>query len=180
MVLWFTGLSGAGKTTLATRVETLLRQKGYRTFFLDGDRVRRGLCSDLGFSATDRHENLRRVGEVCRMFADAGVIVLAAFVSPFRDDRRMAREIVGLDDFVEVYCDAHLSVCEQRDVKGLYVRARRGDIADFTGISSPYEAPENAEVVVHSGTDSIEQCTGKIVNYLLERNKQKRVGGDTQ
>ena len=170
-ILWFTGLSGAGKSTLAHRVEELLFLRGCRTYVFDGDNVRHGLCSDLGFSAEDRHENIRRIGEMSKLFIDAGVIALTAFISPFRRDREMVRKLVEPGDFIEIYCNAPLEVCEQRDVKGLYQKARRGEIKDFTGISSPYEAPENPEIVVNTGADPLDDCARQILAYLEENGK---------
>jgi len=164
-VLWFTGLSGAGKSTLAHAVEERLHQIGCSTFVIDGDNVRHGLCSDLGFSDTDRVENIRRVGEVAGLFVQAGVLTLTAFISPFREDRARVRHILG-DDFIEVHCDTSLDVCEARDVKGLYRRARAGEIADFTGISSPYEAPDSPEIRVNTGGDSLDVCVQQVVDFL--------------
>jgi adenylylsulfate kinase len=168
VLLWFTGLSGAGKSTLAHALEEKLYQMGYHTFVLDGDNVRHGLCGDLGFSNEDRIENIRRVSEVSKLFLEAGVIVLTAFISPFQADRRKARSLVG-EDFVEIYCDCPLTVCEERDVKGLYRRAKAGEIKEFTGISSPYEQPEQAELVIQTGEKSIEECVEQILAYLIER-----------
>lgn len=170
-ILWFTGLSGAGKSTLAHCVEKLLHQQGCRTFVLDGDNVRHGLCADLGFCADDRHENIRRVGEGCKLFVEAGVIALTAFISPFRRDRDVVRALAQPGDFVEIYCNAPLEVCEQRDVKGLYGKARRGEIPEFTGISSPYEAPEQPELIVYTGRDGLDVCADQIIRYLIQQNK---------
>jgi adenylylsulfate kinase len=170
-ILWFTGLSGAGKSTLAHRVEELLFERGCRTFVFDGDNVRHGLCADLGFSAEDRRENIRRIGEMSKLFVEAGVIALTAFISPFRNDRDEVRARMAPGDFVEIHCDAPLSVCEQRDVKGLYQKARRGEIAEFTGISSPYEAPENPELVVRTGTQDLEPCARQVLDYLIQHGK---------
>ncbi len=167
-ILWFTGLSGAGKSTLAHAVEEELFQKGCRTFVFDGDNVRHGLCGDLGFSAHDREENIRRVGEMAKLFIEAGVIALTAFISPFRADREKVRGLVPHGDFIEIYCRCPLEVCESRDVKGLYHRARAGEIKEFTGISSPYEAPENPELVVDTGTEPLATCVAQVVNHLLE------------
>jgi adenylylsulfate kinase len=168
-ILWFTGLSGAGKSTLAHAVEDRLHQMGCRTFVIDGDNVRHGLCGDLGFSAEDRTENIRRVGEVAKLFTEAGVLALTAFISPFRADRDRVRNMVNAGDFVEIYCDADLSVCEERDVKGLYQKARAGQIPEFTGISSPYEAPDNPEVVVKTGTQSLETCVDEVIQALAQK-----------
>ncbi len=170
-ILWFTGLSGAGKSTLAHRVEDLLFSRGCRTYVFDGDNVRHGLCADLGFSMQDRSENIRRVGEMSKLFLDAGVIALTAFISPFRKDRELVRALVGESDFIEIYCNASVEVCEQRDVKGLYQKARRGEIADFTGISSPYEEPVNPELVVHTGRDSLDDCAQAVIRYLEQHDK---------
>jgi adenylylsulfate kinase len=168
-ILWFTGLSGAGKSTLAHAVEDRLHQMGCRTFVIDGDNVRHGLCGDLGFSAEDRTENIRRVGEVAKLFTEAGVLALTAFISPFRADRDRVRKMVNDGDFVEIYCDADLSVCEERDVKGLYQKARAGQIPEFTGISSPYEAPDNPEIVVKTGTQSLETCVDEVIQALAQK-----------
>ncbi|GAB6040486.1 adenylyl-sulfate kinase [Endothiovibrio diazotrophicus] len=166
-VLWFTGLSGAGKSTLANAVEERLHQMNCRTHVLDGDNVRHGLCSDLSFSDEDRVENVRRVGEVSKLMVDAGVMVLTAFISPFRSDRQRARDIMGEGDFIEVFCHADLSVCESRDVKGLYARARKGEIPHFTGISSPYETPENPEIAVDTGAKPLNECVDQVIDYLI-------------
>ena len=169
LVVWFTGLSGSGKSTLMNAVAEDLHKRGLRTFALDGDNVRHGLCSDLGFSNEDREENIRRIGHLTKLFSDAGLITLAAFISPFRADRQRVRELVGDDRFAIAYCECGLDSCEQRDVKGLYKRARSGLIKDFTGISSPYEHPENPEVAVQTDQGSIEECRDKIVAMILER-----------
>jgi len=169
VTLWFTGLSGSGKSTVARRVELLLAGKGHHVYTLDGDNVRYGLCSDLGFSPEDRTENIRRIGEVCKLFTDAGTLTLAAFVSPYRVDRDRVRSILADDDFIEVYVAADLSVCESRDPKGLYKRARAGEIAEFTGITAPYEAPEKAELTLRTDLDDVDTCAQKVVTYLIER-----------
>jgi len=168
-VLWFTGLSGAGKSTLANAVEVRLHAMGAHTFVIDGDNVRHGLCADLGFSDIDRVENIRRVSEVAGLFVQAGVLTLTAFISPFRADRAQARKLIG-DAFIEIYCDSPLEVCESRDVKGLYKRARAGEIPAFTGISSPYEPPEHADCVVQTGTQTIEQCVDDIIQWLVAQD----------
>ncbi|HRI37696.1 MAG TPA: adenylyl-sulfate kinase, partial [Nitrospira sp.] len=157
-IIWFTGLSGAGKSTLAHAVEATLYQAGCQTFVLDGDNMRHGLCGDLGFSPGDRHENIRRIGEVAKLFMEAGVIVLTAFISPYRADRARVRSMVERGDFVEIYCDASIAICESRDVKGMYKKARAGQISQFTGISSPYEVPATPELAVRTGTESLEVC----------------------
>jgi len=169
ILLWFTGLSGAGKSTLAHALEERLYQMGFHTFVLDGDNVRHGLCGDLGFSNEDRIENIRRISEVAKLFIEAGVIIMTAFISPFRADREKARQLVG-EDFVEIYCHCSLNVCEQRDVKGLYKRARKGEIKEFTGISSPYEEPENPELVIETGHQSLDECVDQILDYLRQCN----------
>lgn len=168
-ILWFTGLSGAGKSTLAHAVEERLHQKGCRTFVFDGDNVRHGLCSDLGFSVEDRSENIRRIGEMTKLFLEAGVISLTAFISPMREDRDRVRSLVPHGDFLEIYCHAPIEVCEERDVKGLYKKARAGEIKDFTGISSPYEVPEKPELVVETGTRSLDECVEAVIGLLKER-----------
>lgn len=169
VILWFTGLSGAGKSTLAHAVEECLHQMGCRTFVFDGDNVRHGLCSDLGFSATDRMENIRRVGEMAKLFLEAGVIALTAFISPFRSDRARVRSLVPHGEFLEIYCRCPLEVCETRDAKGLYRRARSGEIKDFTGISSPYEEPTDPELVVDTGILSLEDSVRRVLQLLQER-----------
>lgn len=169
VMLWFTGLSGAGKSTLAHAVEESLYQHGCRTFTFDGDNVRHGLCSDLGFSAEDRIENIRRVGEMGKLFLEAGVIALTAFISPFRSDREKVRSLVPHGEFLEIYCRCSLDMCEERDVKGLYKRARAGEIKNFTGISSPYEEPENPELIVDTGSLPLEECVAQVINLLRER-----------
>ncbi|HUW26065.1 MAG TPA: adenylyl-sulfate kinase [Gallionella sp.] len=165
-VLWFTGLSGAGKSTLAHAVEEELHQRGCHTFVLDGDNVRHGLCGDLGFSEQDRKENIRRVGEAAKLFIEAGVIVLTAFISPFREDRERVRKLIGAADFIEIYCHCPLEVCEERDVKGMYKKARQGLIKNFTGISSPYEEPTQPELSIDTGAEPLEECVGQVVQYL--------------
>jgi len=146
-----------------------LFERGLATYVLDGDNVRHGLCKDLGFSDADREENIRRIGEVAKLFLDAGVIVLTAFVSPFRADRDKARALVNTGDFIEIHCAADLSVCEERDTKGLYAKARAGEIKEFTGISSPYEAPEQPELNVNTGNSSLDSCVDQVVRYLIEK-----------
>jgi adenylylsulfate kinase len=167
--VWFTGLSGAGKSTIAHATEETLHQMGCRTFVFDGDNVRHGLCSDLGFSARDRHENIRRIGEMAKLFVEAGVIALTAFISPFRADRDRVRALMRPGDFLEVYCRCPLETCEQRDVKGLYARARAGKIPEFTGISSPYEEPAHPELLIDTNVLSIEQSVEQIVAVLGAR-----------
>jgi len=169
VALWFTGLSGAGKSTLAHAVEEALHQRNCRTFVLDGDNVRHGLCSDLGFSIADRTENIRRVGETAKLMIEAGVITLTAFISPLRSDRERVRGLFPHGDFYEIFCDTNIDVCEQRDVKGLYQRARAGKIADFTGISSPYEPPMFPELVVPTGTHDLQDCVDMVMELLEQR-----------
>ncbi len=164
-LFWFTGLSGAGKSTLAHTVEEKLHQQGYRTFVLDGDNVRHGLCADLGFSEDDRKENIRRIGHMAMLYVEAGIVVLTAFISPFRADRDNVRKIAGAD-FHEIYCRCSLEVCESRDVKGLYKRARAGEIPEFTGISSPYEEPEFANLTVDTESH-LDACTELVYDYVV-------------
>lgn len=167
-VIWFTGLSGSGKSTVAQELNANLFDRGCQSFVLDGDNVRHGLNKDLGFSPEDREENIRRIGEVATLFAEAGVIAMTAFISPYRADRDKARAIAG-DKFIEVYVKADLSVCEERDPKGLYKKARAGEIPEFTGISAPYEEPENAEIVIDSGKMDVKECVAAVLNYLVEK-----------
>jgi adenylylsulfate kinase len=174
-VLWFTGLSGAGKSTLAHAVEEQLHQLGCRTFVLDGDNVRHGLSSNLGFSEDDRRENIRRIGEAAKLMMEAGVIAMTAFISPFRADREAVRNLMPHGDFFEVYCKATLETCESRDVKGLYKKARAGEIKNYTGIDSPYEAPEKPELVVDTDALSIEQSVNEVLRLLQARGKLPEV-----
>ena len=168
-IIWFTGLSGAGKSTLAHAVEERLHEVGCRTFVLDGDNVRHGLCGDLGFSDQDRQENIRRVAEVAKLMLEAGTLTLTAFISPFRAERNLARKLVPHGDFIEIFCKCELATCEQRDVKGLYKKARQGDIKQFTGISSPYEHPENPELIVDTGSNNLDVCVDSVLALLQER-----------
>ena len=168
VVLWFTGLSGSGKSTIAHAVENELHVLGCRTYVLDGDNVRHGLNRNLGFSPEDRTENIRRIGEVANLFAQAGVIALTAFISPYRADRDSARKIAG-SDFIEVYVKCDLEVCEARDTKGLYKKARAGEVKEFTGISAPYEEPLNPELVVDTAVEDLETCTAKVIALLRQR-----------
>ena len=169
VVLWFTGLSGTGKSTLAHTIEERLYYLGCRTFVFDGDNVRHGLCSDLGFSSEDRRENIRRIGEMVKLFVEGGMIAMTAFISPYRRDREWVRLLVGKENFVEIFCDCSLEICEKRDVKGLYAKARSGEIPEFTGISAPYEVPENPELHLKTDKMSLKDCVDIVVNYLLER-----------
>ena len=178
MVIWFTGLSGAGKTTLASTVERALFVQGCRTCFLDGDKLRTGLCRDLGFSMEDRRENVRRVGHVAHLMASTGLICLTALISPFRDDRAQARALLPAGRFVEVFVNAPLAVCEQRDPKGLYRKARAQELRDFTGISSPYEVPKNPELEIRTDQLSIEKSVAMVVMYVeqvMNRQPAQRV-----
>jgi adenylylsulfate kinase len=168
-ILWFTGLSGSGKSTLANAVNAALFERGLATYVLDGDNVRHGLCKDLGFSDADREENIRRIGEVAKLFLDAGVIVLTAFVSPFRADRDKARDLVEAGDFFEIFCAADLDVCESRDPKGLYAKARSGAIKEFTGISSPYEAPDTPELKIDTGAQELAESVEVVIRALQDK-----------
>lgn len=166
LVIWFTGLSGSGKSTIAGALEQILTSQGYHTYLLDGDNVRHGLCRDLGFSDEDRRENIRRVGEVARLAADAGLIVLATFISPFRDDRQIVRSLLPSEKFIEVFIDATITECIRRDPKGLYARAQRGDIKEFTGIDSPYEFPLRPEIRINTCQTSIIEAVNQLLGYL--------------
>lgn len=167
-LVWFTGLSGAGKSTLAHAVEERLHNQGCRTFVFDGDNVRHGLCADLGFSHTDRAENLRRIGEMARLFLDAGIIALTAFISPLAADRDQVRRMFAPGEFFEIFCECPLEICEARDTKGIYQRARRGEIREFTGISAPYEAPEHPHLTLHTGTQSLEPCVDEVLRLIRQ------------
>ena len=169
VIIWFTGLSGSGKSTLAHVVEERLHQAGCRTFVFDGDNVRHGLCANLSFSAEDRHENIRRIGEMSKLFTEAGVIALTAFISPFKRDRDRVRALVSENDFIEIYCNSPLEVCEQRDVKGLYKKARDGEIKNYTGISSPYEIPEHPDLELDTAGETVENNVEIVLNYLEKR-----------
>jgi adenylylsulfate kinase len=169
VIVWFTGLSGSGKSTLAHALEERLYQRGCRTFVLDGDNVRQGLCQDLGFSDAARTENIRRVGEVAKLCIEAGTVVLTAFISPFERDRARVRSLVADGDFLEVHCDCPVDVCEARDVKGLYARARKGEIGEFTGISSPYEQPRAPELRIDTARFDVAQSVDAVMRLLRER-----------
>ncbi|MDF0692477.1 adenylyl-sulfate kinase [Aquirufa ecclesiirivi] len=164
-VIWFTGLSGSGKSTVSDRVQQILHESGTNTYILDGDKIRMGINKGLGFSEADRAENLRRVAEIAKLMADAGMVVLAAFISPLKKDRQMIREIIGQEDFIEVFVNTSLEICEERDIKGLYKKARNGEISEFTGITSPYENPENPDVELKDG-NSIEESASLVIDYL--------------
>ncbi len=166
MLLWFTGLSGSGKSTLASNLEVYFHKKGYNTYILDGDNVRSGLNKDLDFSEDDRKENIRRIAEVSKLFIDAGIIVLTAFISPFREDRQWAKDLVGEKNFFEIYVDCPLEVCERRDVKGLYKKARSGQIKNFTGINSPFEVPTDADINVDTANLELDECLTQLVQKV--------------
>ena len=165
-ILWFTGLSGSGKSTLAHVLEEKLFNEGFRTYVLDGDNVRHGMNSNLGFSDQDRKENIRRIGEVSKLMIEAGIIVMTAFISPFREERKMVRSLIPKGEFIEIYCKASLETCEKRDVKGLYKRARAGEIKNYTGIDSPYEVPEDSELIINTDNDTLNDSVTKIISYL--------------
>ncbi|WP_256814636.1 adenylyl-sulfate kinase [Cytobacillus sp. Bac17] len=165
-IIWFTGLSGSGKTTIANELDDILHSKGISTFILDGDNIRQGLNNDLGFSQEDRKENIRRIGEVAKLFVDSGIVVLVTFISPFASERKLVRDMVEKDEFIEVYVNCSLEECEKRDPKGLYQRAKNGEIKEFTGISSPYEVPENPEIILETSNYSIKECTEILYDYL--------------
>jgi adenylylsulfate kinase len=169
-MVWFTGLSGSGKSTVANALDQALFNRSKHTYLLDGDNVRHGMNKDLGFSDEDRVENIRRIGEMGKLFVDAGLIVLSAFISPFRADRQMVRDLFPEGEFIEVYISTPLDLCEQRDPKGLYQKARRGEIKHFTGIDSDYEAPENAEIEINTRFNSVEQSVGILIDYLEKKN----------
>ncbi len=169
VVIWFTGLSGSGKSTIANQVANVLHQLGKLTYVLDGDNIRHGLNKNLGFSPEDREENIRRIGEVAKLFADAGIIATTAFISPYRKDRDKAREILENGRFIEVFVDCPLEVCESRDPKGLYEKARAGEIKEFTGIDAPYEVPENAEIVINTNDLDLAASTQKVIDYLSDK-----------
>jgi bifunctional enzyme CysN/CysC len=165
-IIWFTGLSGAGKSTLANALEVALHAQGKRTYVLDGDNVRHGLNQDLGFTNAERDENIRRVAEVAKLMMDAGLIVMTAFISPFKQEREMARELIGLENFVEVYVSTPLAVCEQRDVKGLYKKARNGQLPNMSGISSPYEPPLAPQITINSGSATVEESVCQLLRQI--------------
>lgn len=171
LVIWLTGLSGAGKSTVANALELYLAAQGKYTYLLDGDNVRHGLCRDLGFSVSDREENIRRVAEVARLFVDAGLIVITAFISPFARDRALARTLIGDELFIEVFVDAPLSECERRDPKGLYKKARNGLIKEFTGVGSAYEEPDSPDIRINTLSDSVEDVVKQIATFLDGRNE---------
>jgi adenylyl-sulfate kinase len=167
-LIWFTGLSGSGKSTLAVQLEAALFAQGFKTYLLDGDNIRSGLNRDLAFTDDARVENIRRISEVCKLFLDAGVILLSAFISPFQADREQVKSIVGKDNYIEVFVDAPLEVCEQRDVKGLYKKARSGEVKNFTGISSPYERPPAPDVVIHTDRMTVEESLEVLMKAIVK------------
>jgi adenylylsulfate kinase len=168
-LIWFTGLSGSGKSTLAVQLEAALHAQGFKTYLLDGDNIRSGLNKDLSFTDDARVENIRRISEVCKLFLDAGVVLLSAFISPFRADRDQVKSIVGADNYIEVFVDAPLEVCEQRDVKGLYKKARAGEVKNFTGITSPYERPSNPDIVIETDKTSVEASLEVLMDAIVPR-----------
>lgn len=168
-LIWFTGLSGSGKSTIASRLETALYNRGYHTYILDGDNVRKGLNADLDFTESGRQENIRRIGEVANLFTDAGIIVMASFISPFRKEREFVKNLIGAAHFFEVFVDCPLKECETRDVKGLYKKARAGKIPDFTGISSPYEVPENPDIIIDTSKLTVDEAIQKLIDKLSDR-----------
>lgn len=173
IVIWLTGLSGAGKSTIANSLEVALNAQQKHTYLLDGDNVRNGLCSDLGFSNHDREENIRRIAEVANLFTEAGLITITAFISPFRQDRALAREIIGTDSFIEVFIDAPLDECERRDPKGLYGKARSGLLKNFTGIDSAYEPPQAPDIHINTLQESVNDAVERILNYIVIRNQSR-------
>ena len=170
-VVWFTGYSGSGKSTLAHTVEEQLHKMGYRTYVLDGDNVRHGLCDDLGFSDGDRKENIRRIREMTKLFVDAGIVTLAAFISPAEKDRQALKNMFNEGEFFEIYCKCSIEECERRDVKGLYKKAREGKIADFTGITSAYEVPLNPDLVLDTSIDALDACVARVIAHITAKNK---------
>ena len=170
-VIWLVGLSGSGKSTLAGNIETVLHQKGYKTYLLDGDNVRLGLNNDLGFSSKDRTENIRRIAEVARLFNEAGIIVLSAFISPLESDRNQARELIGVENFIEIFVHCPLHICEKRDVKGLYAKARKGLIPNFTGIDAPFENPKQPDLTINTEAEAPEASLKKLLDFIEPKLK---------
>tara|TARA_B110000902_G_scaffold51142_1_gene58812 strand:- start:473 stop:1069 length:597 start_codon:yes stop_codon:yes gene_type:complete len=170
-VIWLVGLSGSGKSTLAGNIETVLHQKGYKTYLLDGDNVRLGLNNDLGFSSKDRTENIRRIAEVARLFNEAGIIVLSAFISPLESDRNQARELIGVENFIEIFVHCPLHICEKRDVKGLYAKARKGLIPNFTGIDAPFESPKQPDLTISTEAEAPAASLKKLLNFIEPKLK---------
>ena len=175
LIIWLTGLSGSGKSTIADGLEQLLYQNGFKTYLLDGDNIRHGLNKNIDFSEAGRKENIRRIGEVAKLFLDAGLIVITAFISPFKEDRQVVRDLVAEGEFVEVFVDCPLEVCEKRDVKGLYAKARSGEIPNFTGISSPFEQPEKPEIYLNSDHSSVDECVAEIVRFINDKIVLNRI-----
>ena len=175
LMVWFTGLSGSGISTIAIALERVLHRRGLLCRILHGDNIRSGINNNLGFSEEDRVENIRRIAEVGKLFVDTGIITLAAFISPNNALRQMAAEIIGKEDFIEVYVSTPIEVCEQRDVKGLYARARRGEIKDFTGVSAPFEAPEHPDLSLDTSVLTLEESVGKLIELILKRNERKEI-----
>jgi adenylylsulfate kinase len=171
MVIWFTGLSGSGKSTIANSLEKRLFKEGISTYSLDGDNIRSGLSKGLSFSREDRHENNRRIAEVAKLFVDAGIVTIGAFISPLKEDRVQAKDIIGKGNFVEVFVNTPLEVCEERDVKGFYKKARQGEIKNFTGISAPYEAPENPDIKINTEEESAEEAVERLYEFLQQKLK---------
>lgn len=165
-VLWFTGLSGSGKSTIANEVEIILAKNKVHTYILDGDNIRKGINKDLDFSEESRKENLRRIGEIAHLFVDAGIMVLASFISPFETDRQKIKELVGKENFIEIFVNCPLEICEKRDTKGLYAKARKGEIKNFTGIDSPFEVPKKPQIIIKSNEETVAESTDKILTYL--------------
>ena len=170
-VVWFTGYSGSGKSTLAHTVEEQLHLMGYKTYVLDGDNVRHGLCGDLGFSDNDRKENIRRIGEMTKLFVDAGMVTLAAFISSAEKDRQSLKNMFNESEFIEIYCKCSIEECERRDVKGLYMKAREGKIADFTGITYTYEVPTNPDLILDTSIDTLDACVARVIAHITMKNK---------
>ena len=171
VIIWLTGLSGSGKSTISDRLEQVLHEQGFATYLLDGDNIRHGLNSNIDFSDAGRSENIRRIGEVAKLMLDAGIIVITAFISPFKKDRLLVRKLVAENEFIEVFVKCPIEICEARDVKGLYAKARAGEIPEFTGISSPFEEPDNPEVLLHSDISGIEECVNKILEIAYKKIK---------
>lgn len=169
--IWFTGLSASGKSTIAHHLEMQLHKMGYSTYVFDGDNVRHGLCKDLGFTEDDRSENIRRIGEMTRLFIDAGIIAITAFISPYKKDRRSVRELAGHDKFIEIYVKCPIEVCEARDPKGIYKKAKKGDIKNFTGVSAPYEPPESPDLTIESNIEDINSSVKRVISLLKEKTK---------
>jgi len=168
--IWFTGLSASGKSTIAHHLEKQLHKMGHSTYVFDGDNVRHGLCGDLGFSEKDRSENIRRIGEMTRLFIEAGIIAVTAFISPYKKDRELVRKLAGKDHFIEIYVKCPIAVCESRDPKGIYQKAKRGDIKNFTGVSAPYEPPENPDLTIESNKEDVNSSVKKVIQ-LMEKRK---------